>query len=120
FIKSTKYDWLLLKNTGIDRISNSELKQFARLFACIDIFYKSLRSGINRPRNNTTQFYIKPVIFLYAMNVLKQPWDKKSIKQHFFGSELRKQVRDHDSPDILTFEGGQDAKKQKLLIKDIF
>lgn len=120
-INSKGYDWLFLKNVSSERNINEDLKRFARLFACIDIFYRSLRSGINRPgRDKSTQFYMKPAVFLYAKDRLKAPWDKKTIKQHFFRAELNKQVQQHNFPDILTYEGDRSTDNEKLLIKDLF
>ncbi|MCG8576532.1 MAG: hypothetical protein MI810_16760, partial [Flavobacteriales bacterium] len=44
-----------------------------QLFGAIEIFYKSLRSGINRKGPNQVPiFYIKPAIFYFAMQVLKK------------------------------------------------
>lgn len=67
----------------------------------INLFYKSLRSGINEiSRQNYSEphddraskqiqtisrFYFKPLIFLYAKHLNKQ-WDKRTIKQTYFAS----------------------------------
>jgi hypothetical protein len=56
----------------------SQNRKWLDLFESIDLFYKSLRSGINICWGN--KFYMKPAIFQYA----KQrglDWDKKLIKQ---------------------------------------
>lgn len=65
------------------------------------LFYQSLRSGINigspiysnvkgshgsalKHQEMDTKFYMKPIVFLYAKDIDKQQWDKKTIKQTYF------------------------------------
>ena len=67
------------------------------------LFYQSLRSGINigspiyssvkgshgsalKHQEMDTKFYMKPIVFLYAKDVDKQQWDKKTIKQTYFNN----------------------------------
>lgn len=81
------------------------------LFETIDIFYKSLRSGINLKSSNP--FYFKSLLFLYFKSKNIQ-WDKKSIKERFFNYDLEKQKREHENPDILNFRS-----TEKKLVKDL-
>lgn len=49
------------------------------VFEHIDLFYRTLRSGINYPR----KFYFKSLMFHYAKN-LNMQWDKKTIRTYFY------------------------------------
>ncbi len=90
------------------------------LFSFIDMFYKTLRSGINEKRPNRdnvlkTVFYMKPVIFEYARVVLSAQWDKKTIKEEFYPTELNNQKSEPPLSDYpLTYNS-----KTKYLIKDL-
>lgn len=109
-------DSILLKGGG--SLSDEE-KQIMRLFGQIDIFYKSLRSGINRKgREGVAKFYIKPAIFHYAKDVLRVQWDKKSIKECYLEDDLEKQIEEHNHPDILTYSSQKNH--HHLLLKDMF
>lgn len=71
----------------------------------LGLFYQSLRSGINigtpkyindsgknlkaiKRQYLQTNFYMKPLIFLYAKEKLKQQWDKKTIKDSYFNNDF--------------------------------
>ena len=56
-----------------------------KVFSDIDLFYKTLRSGINhKGPNNVTTFYFKSLMFLYAKEKYDAAqWEKKTIKEHF-------------------------------------
>lgn len=63
------------------------------LFKTIDLFYKSLRGGINGallPNGGFAKFfYMKPLIFSYAQSQIKKiQWEKKTIKEKFFSGKL--------------------------------
>ncbi|MBK9107305.1 MAG: hypothetical protein IPM92_02705 [Saprospiraceae bacterium] len=61
---------------------NTEEKRMKNLFEKIDLFYKTLRSGIN-----TKKFgghYFKSLMWKYVKEDQKLQWDKKTIKQKFF------------------------------------
>lgn len=97
-------------DTGISSTKTFDYFVQKRLFEDIDIFYKTLRGGINdkgRARNNNnnnnnngnvTLFYMKPVIFQYAKNIIKAQWEKKTIKENFYPTELTQQQANH--PDL--------------------
>lgn len=75
---------------------------FRRLFEKIDLFYKSLRSGINLGMGNG--FYCKSAIFYYA-NSKGYTWDKKAIKTHFLNEEVgQNEVIAKDILGLSTFE----------------
>jgi len=88
---------------------------FIELFDTIDLFYRSLRSGINISWGREP-FYMKPMIFKYAKKEGLQ-WDKKSIKEVYYPMELRSQQNDHENPEILIFS--QDNDSPKYLFKDL-
>jgi len=95
-------------------IDVSRPDNWQQLFETIDVFYKSLRSGINlKGKQDKTLFYFKSLLFLYFKSKNIQ-WDKKSIKERFFNSDLEKDKREHKNPDILTFRSAE-----KRLVKDL-
>lgn len=79
-------------------------KKLQRVFYLIDLFYKSLRSGINYPQQGYTQvesspvelkhpvyhkepgFYCKPALFKF-LHSKKLQWDKRTIKEIFLNEE---------------------------------
>ncbi|MCL3780856.1 hypothetical protein EMN47_10735 [Prolixibacteraceae bacterium JC049] len=118
-----KNDYILTKSIKNSRVNN-EIRNFTRLFAQIDIFYKSLRSGINRKGgDDKSKFYIKPVIFHYAKDRLRKQWDKKSIKERYLTEEeypelsINEQIEKHDYSDVLTYSSNEEPH---LLLKDLF
>jgi hypothetical protein len=87
------------------------LKQ-RKLFEVIDLFYKTLRSGINR----NGQFYMKSLLFMYAKDQ-GVTWDKKVFKQKFVSeNEIQKQIKKHhpQNSDPLLFD-----TKEKYLVRDL-
>ncbi len=66
-------------------------------FQKIELFYKSVRGGINGAKGEkgfVREFYMKPLIFSYA----KQQgikWEKKIIKEKRLGSSLKSQQANH-------------------------
>ena len=116
------------RNQALDRLAKiqddlkDEIKFMIRMFAMLEVFYKSLRSGINRKKNKTvTLFYIKPAIFYYAKDILNEQWDKKSIKEAYLTNHeynLEKQKEKHRHADILTYSSEADPNNK--LLKDLF
>ncbi len=93
-----------------------------KVFDHIDLFYRLLRSGINRKtrplfvpqdlngdgqnewlNERGTRFYCKPVLFLYLKDNGIQ-WDKKTIKQHFFNDKYYNRTPDGNEQDFLLGE----------------
>ncbi|MCI5058158.1 MAG: hypothetical protein MRY83_18750 [Flavobacteriales bacterium] len=80
------------------RVASSNIQT---VFETIDLFYKSIRGGINGAslpgrRGFTKRFYLKPMIFLYAaFNGME--WEKKAIKSSFpnFKRNLESQKQAH-------------------------
>jgi len=87
-----------------------QLRPNKDVFYYIDLFYKTLRGGINGMNKNS--FYFKSMMFSYAKSKNIQ-WDKKSIKEYFYNSDLKKQISEHGS-DILKY-----SSKDKYLMKDL-
>ncbi|OQY00886.1 MAG: hypothetical protein B6I26_06330 [Desulfobacteraceae bacterium 4572_130] len=87
-------------------VDSTKIKE---LFYKIELFYKTLRSGINRVnfKSKTTIFYFKSMMFLYAKHIGIQ-WDKKSIKEAYFTKGLTAQNVKHKKPE-----------KNKKLMKDL-
>lgn len=78
---------------------------FKDLFDAVELFYKSLRSGVNYPG----KFYFKSLAFMYAKEVLGKHWDKRMIKEEFYntfchGSDsLPLQIGKHMNKEPLAF-----------------
>ncbi|WP_373730919.1 hypothetical protein [Bacteroides heparinolyticus] len=64
--------------------------EFRYLFSNIDLFYKTLRGGINlKDRSGYTTFYFKSLAFMYAKDLLKGHWDKRAVKEQFYNNGRR-------------------------------
>ncbi len=82
--------------------------KYERLFSVIDLFYRTLRSGINEVnRDGYTVFYFKSFLFSYAKSEKKWMWDKKVIKSNFVHEKILEQERKKYS-DIDTVNKGQE------------
>jgi hypothetical protein len=65
------------------------------LWLYIDLFYRSLRSGINlKGRGGSDKLYFKSLMFQYAKSLGNQ-WDKRKIKQDLFRKEIELQRDDN-------------------------
>ncbi len=89
-----------------------ETNDIKKVFTYIDIFYKSLRSGINDV-SNSNPFYFKSMMFLYAKNKNIQ-WEKKTIKEKFFVTYKNSQ-QDNNLKSVIK----SDIYYDKRLMKDI-
>lgn len=93
------------------------------LFTNIDLFYKTLRGGINvKNRNGGTDFYFKSLAFMYAKDVLESHWDKRVVKEQFYNDGRRYvEDRNHNRHEIDSLEKQQgdhenDADNEPLTI----
>lgn len=85
----------------------NEFDQQRILFSVIDLFYKTLRSGINYGHKS---FYFKSLLFRYAQDRLKETWDKKSIKLKYVDQKEVAEKIDHR--DLLGFSTIEEWLKQ--------
>lgn len=86
------------------------------LFKQLNLFYNTLRSGINAlDGNRETTFYFKSLLFLYFKQRGIQ-WDKKSIKQEYFPN-IDKQHKNRRGTDPDTPIGHESG--DALLVRDI-
>lgn len=77
---------------------------YEKLFKVIEVFYKSLRSGINeKDRNDNTLFYFKSLAYQYCTNVLSKKWDKRTIKEAFYGVSKDSSLPSCDIKDVFGF-----------------
>jgi len=53
------------------------------LFKAVNLFYNSIRSGINQPFGKNT-FYLKSLLFNYTKDFYAAKWDKRMIKEKMF------------------------------------
>lgn len=86
-------------------VSGSDYKEVMNR---INYFYKSLRSGINEYRvkggKKTNILYFKSALHYYVTTVLKEQWDKKSIKEYFFPKQLEEEKIKYKVKDISSKE----------------
>lgn len=92
--------------TGPTRLKYTfEGDSWQSLMEDIDIFYKTMRGGINWPHKS---LYFKSLMFAYAKSKGKR-WDKKTMKENLLNQdEMDRQKDDHDYPDILTYREGEE------------
>lgn len=97
----------------ISALGSDLREKYKNLFYSIDLFYRTLRSGINiKDRNDNTIFYFKSLIFLYAKEK-NWTWDKKAIKEKFVSKELGDQLKQYPGSDILK------NYEQQYLVRDL-
>ena len=86
--------------------------EFFRLFEILNLFYSTLRGGLNQYGGNQT-IYFKSMIFLYAKEKLGAHWDKRAVKENFYAGNLKQQFNRYET-DVL------DANpKQSYLMRDL-
>jgi len=89
--------------------------KFEQLFEHINLFYQTIRSGINI-KGGRNKMYFKSLLFMYA-KTKGWTWDKKAIKEKFVPkTELDRQKRDHanDLDGPLFYESDD-----KFLLRDL-
>jgi hypothetical protein len=60
--------------------------EFKKVFECIDLLYRCLRSGLNlKNGNQDDKLYFKSLMFQFAKSLTPQEqWDKRTIRHHHF------------------------------------
>lgn len=100
-----------------DEIQN--LFKLHNLFYRIELFYKTLRSGINIPN----KLYFKSLMFQYAKRLNpSQQWDKKTIRKHFYGGHPKYNQlfsKGYPNDSTLNFVPPGGHEKDKLLFRDL-
>lgn len=97
-----KFNWALPRNNSF-----GTLGCYYDLFAAIDFFYKTLRSGINQ--NNV---YFKSLMYFYALD-LNEYWDKRTIRYEF-GHFTTSRYTDKGENADLENDGNHNKAKSKL------
>ena len=102
---------------------------YNKLFKDINLFYNSLRAGLNiKSSNQRDKFYFKSLLFKYMKNKDIQ-WEKKTIKEEFFlnsydgvkglreqQNERKKGFSDKEKQDLPLFY----SSEKKYIVKDLF
>ncbi|MBK9257710.1 MAG: hypothetical protein IPM42_19810 [Saprospiraceae bacterium] len=102
--------------------AKSEMEKYEQLFKTIDLFYKTLRSGINlKDKYRNDIFYFKSLMFMYAKSPsFNQQWDKRTIREHFYSNhETYKNVkikRISEKDGTVNYSSGN---KDNLLFRDL-
>lgn len=121
-IKGVKYDPAGIPNFSVKTDDKTIL------FRTVELFYKSLRGGINgfsnlRSGRYEGDYYMKPFIFAYAKQNNIQ-WDKKTVKANFFSNVLEEEIDRHSkqdkagqliAPDVLSYQSEQVFDVKDLL-----
>lgn len=99
--------------------AKNDFEKYEQLFKTIDLFYKTLRSGINT--SNFGGIYFKSLMFMYAKSSsINQQWDKRTIREHFYSQhEAYKAIktrRNNDKDGTVHYASG---KKDNLLFRDL-
>ena len=79
-------------------------EEYRKVFECIELFYKTLRGGINlKNGRGETLFYFKSLLYMYADEYLNAKWDKRKIKEEFYRIERKSKPYTYDMRDMLGF-----------------
>lgn len=93
------------------RVNGTE--EYEKLFKTIEIFYKSLRSGINELKGKDEHvFCFKSLAYKYCTERLEKKWDKRAILEAFYGEDNRWDVQACDIKDMFGFSTDEQWKKQ--------
>lgn len=112
FQEPNSKNWFSIKVGGKNVSEDSRV-----LFNAIDLFYKSLRSGINdKDREGETIFYFKSLIYKYCKDILAKDWDKKRIKE-FFIDNIINNDNCVDIKDVLGFSTCENWRSYNLKIR---
>jgi len=104
FIKSFDYCF------DITVEGNNDNERVKDLFTQIDLFYKTIRSGISP--NDKFSMYFKSLMWKYAKSK-DQQWEKKTIKQEYFPTYEVDQKSNHTEKDTpLQWEKGKKLEMQ--------
>lgn len=111
---------LTLNQNGYETELNKQwLSKYYSLFNSIDLFYRTLRSGINIPN----RLYFKSMMFFYAKNLeTPQQWDKKTIRKHFYSEHPNYQtiLANRDDPNgTVRYKPDRNEGYDKQLFRDI-
>ena len=100
--RSSKYRFII-DSGGWDDVNYIE-DEFKKMFEYIDLFYKTLRGGINlKNGRGETLFYFKSLAKEYADKSLNAKWDKRKIKEEFYRIERQHKPHTYDIRDMMGF-----------------
>ena len=97
-----------------DETPSQKFSENFRLFEIINLFYSTLRSGINQSWGSNP-IYCKSLMFMYAKNKLLVQWDKKKIKDVFYKDRLADQKRKYPTGEVLHYNSSQSHLMRDLL-----
>lgn len=88
------------------------------LFKSIDLFYRTLRSGINLKGRDSDKLYFKSILFQYA-KFKNEQWDKRKIRLDLFGNHPKykavEQKRFDDKTGTVMFNEGEPKLYRDML-----
>jgi hypothetical protein len=132
YVDEEDEDWYIEPSTVYSfniNVEDDDIEdEFNTLFNNIDLFYKTLRGGVNlKDWGGNTIFYFKSLAFMYAKDVLIAHWDKRAVKEQFYNyrrfdrdgveiDSLPKQVDEHgEDCELLTIHFDQSYDIRDLL-----
>lgn len=106
-IKSNNYFYFNYRQK--DKLPFSSSKDFISLFQQIDLFYKTIRSGINQQGS-----YFKSMMYHYAKDQ-QAYWDKRAIRYNFelfTATENKEELHYYDLPSKCKLDFGEKADER--------
>ena len=101
-----------------ERITEEQLlllDKWRKLSYQINLFHKVLKSGYNQQGG-----YVKSSLFKYFKDVQQIQWDKKTIKEEYFLTELNNQIVNHNSEDIVKYDDRASTLKRRSINGHLF
>lgn len=102
----TNYEFQVCQkeDTAYNRKPVKKKDEYQNLFKTIELFYKTLRGGINeKDRNDVTLFYFKSLSYIYCTDVLQKKWDKRAILETFYHLPSKSPLSSCDIKDVWGF-----------------
>ena len=117
YIDEDDTDWYVEPSTmysfNIDAAGDHLDDEFKNLFNSIDLFYKTLRGGVNlKDRGGNTTFYFKSLAFMYAKDQLNALWDKRAVKEEFYNEGRRYDYKKDEHGNIIEVKEIDSLEKQ--------
>lgn len=116
----TNYEFQVCQkeDTAYNRKPVKKKDEYQNLFRIIELFYKSLRGGINeKSKSGETQFYFKSLSYKYCTDVLQKKWDKRAIKEFFYHVPAESALPNCDIKDVWGFSTVEQWKNQNDTLK---
>ncbi len=117
YVDEEDEDWYVEPSTmysfNINAVGQRLDDEFKNLFNSIDLFYKTLRGGVNlKDWNGNSIFYFKSLAFMYAKDQLNALWDKRAVKEEFYNEGRRYDYKKDKHGNIIEVKEIDSLEKQ--------